>query len=334
MVAILDKSGRVLDCNNHFAENMECEKNEVLGKIAPIDFVLDKDRQKAVSAFNEVVEKGMKRDVHLEIVKKNGLTYPSIWSGATFYDEYGNLKGYIVTGKDLSEIYQLKNLIKETQEQNQKEKMILLGQLTGRIAHDIKNPLNILNMSIEILKNHPELKLSDESVQDKINKMSKNISRINNQVNLVLDHIREKRIYCKKTLLNNCIEEAIKQIIIPENVKINIEKSQIFANVDLFQTGIAISNIINNSIQSLNGNHGEISIKLFEDNEFSIIEISDSGQGIPDEILPYIFEPFVTTKQEGTGLGLVSCRNIIEIQNGIIYANNNPTTFVIKFPKK
>ena len=334
MLAILDKDGKVLDCNSHFATNGGYEKNEMLGKVAPIEFVSEKDRQKSISAFNEVIEKGIKRDVTLEILRKDGSTYPSIWSGTAFYDEQNTLEGYLVTGKDLSEIYQLKNEIQETKEQSQKEKMIMLGQLTGRIAHDIKNPLNVMNMSIDMLSNHPELNLSDKAVQDKLKTLSKNISRINNQVNIVLDHLREKPIEYEKILLSNCISESLKQIVVPDNVKINIQKSDHIAYGDLFQIGIACTNILNNSIQSFDGKPGEISIRFSQDERYVIIEVADSGPGIPDDVLPTIFEPLVTTKQEGTGLGLVSSRNIIENHNGVIYAKNNPTTFTIKLPKK
>jgi len=334
MLAILDKDGRILDCNSHFAKNAGYEKEEILGKIGPIDLVSEKDRAAATSAFNEVVEKGLKRDVPLSVIKKDGSVYPSLWSGASFYDEKGILEGYLITGKDLSEIHQLKNEIEESKKKYQKEKMIMLGQLTGRIAHDIKNPLNVLNMIFEILSKNPDLNLSDKLVQEKIKIGSKNLSRINQQVNIVLDHIRDKPINYKKILLSDCISEGIKQIVVPDNVKINIEKSDVLVHGDLFQLGIACANIINNSIQSFENRPGEVSIRCFDDDNYTTIEISDSGPGIPDEVLPEIFEPLFTTKQNGTGLGLVSCKNIVENHGGQVKVKNNPTTFTIKLPKK
>ena len=333
MLAILDAEGRVLDCNSHFANNAGYEKNEVIGLVAPIDLVAERDRQKAVTGFNEVVKKGINREVNLEVVKKDGTSYPSIWSGASFVDEVGNLEGYIITGKDLSEISKLKEEIQKTKEHSEKEKMMMLGQLTARIAHDIKNPLNVLNMSINLLANQQEQTLSDKRVQDKIETMKKNISRINDQVNIVLDHIRDKPIIYEKIFLNDCIFESIKHIHVPNNVKINQEKTDLSIHGDSLQIGIACSNILNNSIQSFEGEPGEISIKFLEDHEHVTIKVSDSGPGISEDVLPHIFEPLVTTKQSGTGLGLVSSKNIIESHKGIIFANNNPTTFTIKLPK-
>ena len=117
-------------------------------------------------------------------------------------------------------------------------------------------------------------------------------------------------------------------------MKINIEKSDLVVHGDLFQLGIACANIINNSIQSFEGKTGEISIKFLEDENYATIEISDSGPGIPEKVLPMIFEPLFTTKQKGTGLGLVSCKNIVKNHGGQVTVKNNPTTFSIQIPKK
>jgi len=67
---------------------------------------------------------------------------------------------------------------------------------------------------------------------------------------------------------------------------------------------------------------------------FFISTMKDSGPGFPESKISEIFEPLITTKQKGTGLGLVSCKNIIENHGGTITAKNNPTTFTIRLPKK
>ncbi len=72
---------------------------------------------------------------------------------------------------------------------------------------------------------------------------------------------------------------------------------------------------------------------MSEDQNFHIVSIEDTGHGIPEKNLKKIFEPLFTTKQKGTGLGLASCKNIIEQHGGTIIAENNPTTFTMKLPK-
>ncbi len=79
---------------------------------------------------------------------------------------------------------------------------------------------------------------------------------------------------------------------------------------------------------------GTITVQISEKDNDAIIQLSDSGPGIPSDVLPQIFEPLFTTKKEGTGLGLPTCKKIIEEEHeGSISVQNNPTTFTITIPK-
>ena len=96
-------------------------------------------------------------------------------------------------------------------------------------------------------------------------------------------------------------------------------------------------NIISNSIQSIGKNQGKIIIDYKIEGEFDKMTIEDNGTGIPENLLETVFEPLYTTKQDGTGLGLVSCKNTIEAHNGKIYAQNSDeggAIFTILLPKK
>ncbi|MEK0336878.1 MAG: ATP-binding protein, partial [Nitrosopumilus sp.] len=91
------------------------------------------------------------------------------------------------------------------------------------------------------------------------------------------------------------------------------------------------SNILNNAVHALDG-QGEINVTVFSDSDFMIIQVMDSGFGIPKENLEKIFEPMFTTKKTGTGLGLLICKSIVEQHGGSISVSNKPTTFTIKLP--
>jgi len=88
-----------------------------------------------------------------------------------------------------------------------------------------------------------------------------------------------------------------------------------------------------NSIQAMHEG-GTIEISISEKDNMAVLEFTDSGEGISDENLGKVFEPLFTTKQNGTGLGLASCKNIVEQHMGKISVKNNPTTFIIELPKK
>ncbi|MDX1532988.1 MAG: HAMP domain-containing sensor histidine kinase, partial [Nitrosopumilaceae archaeon] len=100
---------------------------------------------------------------------------------------------------------------------------------------------------------------------------------------------------------------------------------------------IVLRNLIQNAIQAIGTKNGKIFIDFSEDEDWSIVKIVDDGPGIPEKIMNDIFEPLYTTKQEGTGLGLVTCKTVVEQHGGVIEVENNPdvgVTFTVKIPKR
>ena len=329
MLSIMDKNGKILQCNNPCAKNLGYEKEELIGMIGPLDCVSEKDSPRAVTAFNKIVTDGIALDIPLDMVRKDKSIFPSIWSGAVLKNDSGNIEGYLVTGKDLTVIYELKNDITQLKIQNRKEKLSVIGELSVRLAHDIKNPLSVIRVSLDALK----MKYgTDEKTQKTFERIERSIDRITHQINEVMDFVRQKPLvltnYGFLELLNNSIDS----IVIPNSVKILIPKDDFIINCDPVQIRIVFSNIILNGIQAMKDN-GEISISASNFKEFLKITFSDSGKPIPEDSLSKIFEPLYTTKQEGTGLGLASCRTIIEHHGGTIQAKNNPKRFEIILPK-
>jgi signal transduction histidine kinase len=225
-------------------------------------------------------------------------------------------------------------LEKTTNELIKSERFSAIGELASRISHDIRNPLSNLNMSIELIKNSPpDTKITDGIINEKLELASKNIERISHQVNNVLGFVQNRKMNKSNFLLSDCIQETIESIHTINNITIKVPKSEIKISADFFQLQIVFNNLMINAIQAIGKDKGEISIRISEDSKNSIIEIENSGPSIPEDILPHIFDSLVTTKQVGTGLGLVSCKTIIENHEGTINVKNNPTTFTITIPK-
>jgi len=121
---------------------------------------------------------------------------------------------------------------------------------------------------------------------------------------------------------------------IPKSVKINLSLEDIKVNCNEHKIEAVFTNLISNSLQSMN-EQGQLDIRLNSQDNTVKIEFSDTGKGIPEKNMRHIFEPLYTTKQEGIGLGLSSCKSIIEQHNGKISAKNNPekgVTFTIVLP--
>lgn len=228
----------------------------------------------------------------------------------------------------------LENLIEEkTHAILKSERLSAIGELSGRLAHDLRNPLSVMKMSVDLIKQSPaDSKLSDEKVMKRIDLIEKSIDRISHQVDDVLGYVRNSPIDLKNMSLKQLVENSIDKVNTPNDVKITLSKNDVNIDCDAIKLDAVFINLIVNSIQAMQDG-GTIEIKISEKNNLAILEFIDSGDGVSDENMSKIFEPLFTTKQKGTGLGLASCKNIIEQHRGEISVKNNPTTFTIILPK-
>jgi len=215
-------------------------------------------------------------------------------------------------------------------EHEEEEKLSIIGQLASRLAHDLRNPLSVISAEIELIKlRDPNPNEKMQKSQDRINR---SIQKMFHQLDDVMDFVRIKPLCIKNLSMRDLLRSSIKSLLVPSEIKINLPENDCVIYVDSIQMGIVFNNLIFNAIQAMDES-GEINIKISENTENTVIEIQDSGPGIPEKNLETIFEPLFTTKQTGTGLGLVSCRTIVEQHGGTISVKNNPTTFTVMIPK-
>lgn len=228
----------------------------------------------------------------------------------------------------------LEYLVEEqTQTVLKAERLSAIGELSGRLAHDLRNPLSVMKMSIDLIKQHPaDAKISDSIITKRLDLIEKSIERISHQVDDVLGYVRNSPLKLDTVSLRTMILGSIDKITVPHDVTIHTSDSDVIANCDSVKFDAVFVNLIINAIQAM-PHGGTIEIKIKSDHDDVIIDFIDSGIGIPQEFMNKIFDPLFTTKQKGTGLGLASCKNIVEQHNGKISVKNNPTTFSIRLPK-
>ena len=137
-----------------------------------------------------------------------------------------------------------------------------------------------------------------------------------------------------RLLLLEILQSAILGIPNREEVNIIVPTNDVSILGDKIKLESLFYNLIINAVQKLNGN-GTITINADTDEIInkSKITISDDGESIPEEYLSKIFQPLITTKQRGTGLGLASCKTIVTSHKGTLNVRINPTTFIIELPK-
>ncbi len=202
----------------------------------------------------------------------------------------------------------------------QNEKLASMGRMVATISHEIKNPLGIIQSSAEMLSK--KFEKDNSSISRLAHAIFEEAKRLSNIVNDFLDYARPKRPRLNKINLVEIINECIsffKQDAISRNIQFVVKlPEEIVINGDKTLLYRAIYNIINNAVDAV-GKNGKIEIKWKQD---GVLIIKDSGPGFEESFMEKYLEPFFTTKDFGTGLGLPIAHNIFKSHNIIMKLKN------------
>ncbi len=211
------------------------------------------------------------------------------------------------------------------------ERLSAIGELAARVAHDLRNPLSVIKASVELMKIQNQTE-SNEFLLRQLGLIDRGVSRMSHQIEDVLDFVRPIPMLLTKNSILKTINSSAEKANLSEQFTLVIPENDVEFLFDKDKIDVVLDNLITNAKQAMKDG-GTITISVSESDDDVQILLKDSGPGIPDEVLPKIFEPLVTTKQTGTGLGLASVKSIIEQHGGSITVKNNPTTFTINLPK-
>ena len=218
------------------------------------------------------------------------------------------------------------------------EKLSLAGQLAGEIAHELKNPLAIMNNALYILNRSQEVKGPKSQKQIKI--LSDEISRSDKIITELLNYARLAESEIEAIDINeialDAIEEHMQSIL---DKKIAIKKRLSYNLPSLFIDSVQLkqvfSNLILNACEAVE-EEGKLSISTsFTENNSILVEIEDNGTGMSAKVKERIFEPFYTTKKGGTGIGLSIVNNVLQAYGGEISVESEEgsgTKFSVNFP--
>lgn len=231
--------------------------------------------------------------------------------------------------KYFEEKIELEIQLVRTEENLKKERFSAIGKLASRLAHDMRNPLSVIKNTLENLK----LKKDDPKMfEQSMERCDRAINRIAHQIDEVMEYLRKQPLRLNNTKMSDVITDALDSIYIPNNIMLKLPKNDTELKCDTKKLSVAFVNLILNGIQSIEGK-GTLEIKLIESTNEIVIQIQDSGNGIPEENLDRVFEPLFTTKQQGTGLGLASVKSIIDAHRGTISVTSPPSIFTMRLPK-
>jgi PAS domain S-box-containing protein len=309
IIYVSDKNGNLLDINKS-AENLFGYSHEELLKMNTSDLYDNKDdRRKFVEAMNS---SGICSNFEVILRDKKGdKKFCTITASIQRRDDDNNIYYQGI-------IHDMTQRKKAEHDLMIAEKLAITGKIARILAHEVRNPLTNINLSVEQL----EEDLRDQ-YQPYFDIIKRNSKRINDLVTELIENSKPTELRASKLTLESILKSTIelaRDRAELKNIKIitDFEKEQIEIDADESKLKIALLNILMNAIEAVEANAGEIRITYKCKNRKCLISISDNGCGIKEEYLNKIFDPYFTGKSTGVGLGLATTRSIINMHNGKI----------------
>jgi len=293
------------------------------------EFVLPEQKEFMLRKWEEI-KQGNYRPYEIEAIARDG-------SKRSLLITPRPIKGtdrYILVQRDITEFKDLEKKFYESQ------KLAAVGQLSAGIAHEVRNPLSSIKMSLQIL----EKRLCPEGNDLKRFKIAeKEVEHLEKLVSDILIFARPLEPEMKKADISNFLENSLNMAekeIAEKKIEVlkNFDHGIPAVNFDSAMLKQALLNVYLNAIDAMDeGGRLSISTKPLRKNNQSsvVIEIEDNGCGIDPEDIPHLFNPFFTKKKYGTGLGLTQVKKIIDLHQGtieIISAKGKGTKVVIALP--
>jgi signal transduction histidine kinase len=220
-------------------------------------------------------------------------------------------------------------------QQKQNERLATFGQLVGSIGHELRNPLGVIESSLYILESRVG---SDERAKKHVTRIGEQLRIANGIIAALLDMIRDKPLLREKVSLQATLSSVLASLPPVATGKIHIDGFDALPAIDAdaHQVRQVLANLVENALHAC-GPDGDVRISGRTDGAMVEIEVEDSGPGVDTQTLRRLFEPLVTTKVKGIGLGLALVKRIALRHGGtVVYAprSGHGARFVVRLPRE
>ncbi|HYR69627.1 MAG TPA: ATP-binding protein, partial [Candidatus Dormibacteraeota bacterium] len=276
--------------------------------------------------LREALERGTEGTRYeVTVLTANGRTVPLGISTSLLLGASGERRGVIALFQDLSEVKALEDRIRRG------ETLAAIGELSAGIAHEIRNCLNPITGSVEVLQKELRVEGENARLLDLVVRESERLDRF---VSELLEYARERPLKTEKVevaaLASESIEIARRHASAGKGKKASLEgpNAPIWVRADFDQMKQVMTNLLINAFEAIEGT-GNVTVRIREERRTPgawgraggprvVMEVADTGTGIGDKDVAQVFEPFFSTKQGGTGLGLAIANRIVERHGGNI----------------
>lgn len=330
-VVVIDRKGKILEWNKKAELFFDKAREQIIGE--NIETLSEKLGVDVINSIESIffTREEMKMPKYVipqgDSEKVFDIQLSPLWNR-----DLDVIEGVIVTFDDITETYKME------QEIARREKLAAIGEMTARVAHEIKNPLTIIGGFVNrMLKKLDE----PEKIKQYSNIIRDELTHLENIVSEILEFSRGSRIPIFEYVdINMLISEIIlmyQDFLHQKKLELKFEKmfDKIEVKCDRSRIKQVLINLIKNAIEATNENN-YILIKTGIENGYVYFQVENNGEPIPEDEQNKIFSPFFTTKVQGTGLGLPICKKIIEEEHkGKLYlvkSDEQSTIFRFELP--
>ncbi|WP_456408436.1 PAS domain S-box protein [Caldithrix abyssi] len=343
-LGLFDLEGKIIFVNESFLDTFGYRRNEVIGRNIEFFFSPFIGYEFQLNILPASINGGWNGELRAK--RKDGKEITVFLSTSTVKDDAGQPVVVVAVLSDITLRKQLEAQLRQSQ------KMEAIGQLAGGVAHDFNNLLTVIEGYIDLLKNKLD---ENASINSYINQMKKATERAVSLTRQLLTFSRRQVVQPKILDINKTIQELSKMLnrLIGEHIELitNLDPKIWRIKIDPSQIEQVILNLVVNARDAM-PEGGELIIETEQikldrsynrfhpdvrPGDYVVINVSDTGMGMSEEVQQRIFEPFFTTKEKGkgTGLGLATVYGIVKQHNGHISVYSEVgkgTTFKIYFP--
>ncbi len=334
IVLSMDTGGRIQTWNTAAVQITRFEEAEVRNR-ALSDLCQPSERLEVMKVLGKIPQQKLINPVEFELVGRDGNTKPICWAFSPMRNEHDVVVGLVAVGRDLTERRKFEDKLRQA------EKLTALGVMAGGIAHEIRNPLAVISAAAQLLLLTP----LSEYQRECADRMEANVLRMATIVEGLLRFARPSGKGQMTTLNLTDVAREVMDLVANQAKLAKVEIVTLYEKVPVLIQGHAgllqqlFTNLILNAINAMGGKGGKILLSVKASGGQAVFCVADSGQGIEEDNLPKVFDPFFTTMPvgQGTGLGLSISYSIVQQHEGKITIASEKgigTTVTIVIPLK
>jgi len=326
LISYVDSEQRYRFNNKAYEDWFGQPRSAIAGK--HIRDVLGEQTYQRIRGHIEAALSGEAQSYEYELPHKSGGTRYVIATYVPDFGEHGEVKGMFVLGSDITER-------KKTEERLLKaERLAAIGETAAMVGHDLRNPLQGITAAAYALREYSAATM-DKRTREMLALIEDGVQYSNRIVNDLVEYTGEIRLDVTEATPRAIVKATLNLTKVPGNIIIaNLTEDCPKVTVDSARIQRVFANIIDNAIEAM-PQGGQLTLSSKQSNDKIEVRFTDTGGGMPQEIMENLWKPFQTTKAKGLGLGLALSKRIVEAHRGFIRVESTigrGSTFTVILP--